>query len=130
MQTLMEQQQTVNQCVDGAAGQGFVLGVQPDDGFLIAETGVLQHHEGALEGFQHARTVQEQRGTLAHVGFGVAQGDERTVRNQVVHAGHLQIEGLRNIGNSDPIADEGEGLSNIFVSHLLRVPELARIYHF
>ena len=83
-----------------------------------------------LEGFEYSRTVHEQCGYLAHVGFRVAQSDERTVRNQVVNAGHLQVECLRNFGDGYPIADEGEGLSNIFVSHLLRVPELARIYHF
>ena len=97
---------------------------------MASSAGVLQDSEGALEGFENSRTVQEQCGYLAHVGFRVTQCDERTVRNQVVYAGHLQVEGLRNFGDGYPIADEGEGLSNIFVSHLLRVPELARIYHF
>ncbi len=60
--------------------------------------------------------------------FPAAQRDERTVRNQVQGTRVTFSRSACALGWL-PIADEGEGLSNIFVSSL-RVPELARIYHF
>ena len=46
-----------------------------------------------------------------------------------MYASDLQIEDLRDLWNSDPLAYKGKGLSNIFVSHPLRVPESLINYH-